>query len=156
VLATARVSGALLAPLVAAYPQQADLLDGLAEATSAHYAENFAVRPAAFDEPEMVSDPHRWVRPYLQDVHEVRYGRASAAARAENGSSILGRAATGGDAEVIGALLEAAGWDLPAVAAETPEEALWHEEARGLFPVHRGALQKLATEAAAPRRSRAG
>ncbi len=52
--------------------------------------------------------------------------------------------------------LEAAGWDPAAVAAETPEEALRHEEARGLYPVHRGTLQKLAAEAAARRRGRMG
>jgi len=119
-----------------------------------NYGESFAVRPAAFDQPETMRDPYDWVAPYLEDVHEVRCGRRSATERAENGWSILGRAASGDDAEVVGALLEAAGWDLSAVAAETPEEALRHEEERGLYPVHRGALQKLAAEAASRRRTR--
>jgi hypothetical protein len=43
---------------------------------------------------------------------------------------------------------------LEAALAETPERALRHEVARGLYPVHRGMLWELAAEAAVRRRVR--
>jgi hypothetical protein len=152
------VPAPLLEPLVSATPWNAHLQAGLAAAMEAspNYAERFVVRPAAFDQEEALSDPYDWVAPYLEDVHEVRCGRRSATERADNGWSILGRAVSGtgaDDAEPVGALLEASGWDLATVATETPEEAIRHEEERGLYPVHRGPLQSLAAEAIARRRA---
>lgn len=145
----------LPAPLVSAIPWGSRLQDGLATAMEAfpNNCEGFVVRPEAFDRGEAMSDPYRWVAPYLEDIHEVRCWRRSATERAENGWSILGRAASGEDAELVGALLEASGWDPAVVATETPEEALRHEDERGLYPVHRGELQKLAAEAVALLRS---
>jgi len=153
------VPGSLLLPLLAASASKAYFQDGLSEAMQAfpNYGEQFAVRPAAFDQEEALSDPYHWVAPYLEDVHEVRCGRRSVTERAENGWSILGRAVSGtgaDDAELVGALLEASGSDLATVATETAEEAIRHEEERGLYPVHRGPLQRLAAEAIARRRAR--